>query len=66
LKSAAEIQPQAVRIILTGYADIDEVKQEVENGNVYTHIVKPWNDENLKNIVAQAAKYYETNKKRSI
>jgi CheY-like chemotaxis protein len=39
--------PDTVRIILSGYTEIDSITQAVNEGHVYKFILKPWEDEKL-------------------
>lgn len=59
LEIAAEVCPCACRIILTGYADAQILDEAVASGLVYKHVTKPWGNENIKSIVAEAVKHYE-------
>lgn len=43
--------PQIIRILLTGYADIDAIIASVNEGEVFRFVAKPWNAEKLRNIV---------------
>jgi response regulator RpfG family c-di-GMP phosphodiesterase len=47
LRQAARIQPQAVRILLTGYADLDTVVAAVNEGHIYRFLGKPISGTNL-------------------
>ncbi|TXZ76431.1 response regulator [Vibrio mimicus] len=58
LAKAREMQPQTVRLLLTGYADIQSTVRAVNTGGIHTYISKPWDNENLKLIVAKAAEFY--------
>jgi DNA-binding NtrC family response regulator len=48
LQEVKRLQPDSVRIILTGYADIEMAISAINQGNVFRFIEKPWNDEDLK------------------
>lgn len=48
LKKVKIVYPDTIRIMLTGYADIDAVMEAVNQGAVYKFITKPWNEEDLK------------------
>jgi len=50
-----EIQPEAVRILITGYTDVEAIIQAINDGQVYHYISKPWEPEDLKLIIKQAA-----------
>jgi DNA-binding NtrC family response regulator len=54
-----EKYPDIVRIVLTGFADIDAISESINKGHIYKIILKPWNDDNLKLEIKQAVEYYE-------
>ncbi len=58
LCQARAIQPQAVRFLLTGFSDLSSTIDAINNGGEQAYISKPWDNEALKNMVAQAAKSY--------
>jgi response regulator RpfG family c-di-GMP phosphodiesterase len=58
LQKAKEISPDSVRILLTGYADMQAAIDAINKGEVYKFITKPWDDEELKEIVSNAASRY--------
>lgn len=64
LKHTATIRPHMVRIILTGYADVDTLVEAINSGLVYKYVTKPWNNEELRLTVNRALEHYETNKAR--
>ncbi len=55
LARARAIQPHAVRLLFTGFADVQAVIQAVNQGGIFRYILKPWNIAELESIVAQAA-----------
>lgn len=46
--------PDAIRLLLTGYADIQSVIAAINDGHVFRYIAKPWNPEELATIVGEA------------
>jgi serine/threonine-protein kinase len=56
LKLVKEISPSTVRILLTGYADLNAVVESVNTGEIFRFIEKPWNNERLRNTIDIAAK----------
>ncbi|MCK5876613.1 MAG: response regulator [Candidatus Marithrix sp.] len=58
LKQVKEISPKTIRILLTGYADINAVVESVNTGEIFRFIEKPWNNERLKNTIEAAASIY--------
>ncbi len=51
---ARRVRPDAVRIILSGYAEIQALTDAINEGHIYKFIFKPWNDEDLKNTIRLA------------
>jgi len=46
--------PETIRILLTGYADLQSTIDAVNKGHIYNYCNKPWNDEELKLLVRNA------------
>ena len=53
-----EVAPETVRVILTGYADIEAAIKAINNGAVYRFLTKPWEDQDLKVAIRQAVDQY--------
>jgi response regulator RpfG family c-di-GMP phosphodiesterase len=62
LKRSADRRPHMVRILLTGYTDLEALVEAVNCGLVYMYVSKPWNNEDLKLRVSRAVEHYENNK----
>lgn len=60
LKRAAELRPQTVRIMLTGYSDAEALVEAVNSGVVYKYLTKPWVNEELLQTTKRALQHYET------
>ncbi len=58
LTIAKEVLPDALRILLTGYADISAVADAINRGGAYRYITKPWKDDELLQIISEAAQRY--------
>lgn len=58
LKRIKESWPETIRIMLTGYADVNSIMGAVKDGAVYKFITKPWNDEDLRLTVSLALQQY--------
>ena len=52
------INPMPIRILLTGYSDINVVIKGLNEGLMWKYVTKPWDPDDLKNIVIQGAKQY--------
>jgi YesN/AraC family two-component response regulator len=59
LKQVKASHPDILRIILTGYTDVDSISEAINEGHIYKFFLKPWNDQNLKLEIRQAFEQYE-------
>ena len=50
--------PDCIRIILTGFSDIDAVIQAINKGGVYRYITKPWDREEMKIMIDNGLETY--------
>jgi CheY-like chemotaxis protein len=57
--------PDTVRIILTGFTDIEDLVEAINAGQVYKYITKPWDPIELKAVVQRAVETYELLKQRT-
>jgi CheY-like chemotaxis protein len=57
--------PDTVRIILTGFTDVEDLVEAINAGQVYKYITKPWDPDELKIVVHRAAETYEVLKQRT-
>lgn len=64
LKRTADIRPHMVRIILTGYTDVETLVEAINSGLVYKYVTKPWDNEELRLTVNRALEHFETLKGR--
>ncbi|MEE8479725.1 MAG: response regulator [Desulfobacterales bacterium] len=51
--------PDLIRIILTGYTDVDTLIESINKGHVYKFFLKPWNDDDLKIEIRKALERYD-------
>jgi serine/threonine-protein kinase len=54
LRRSREVSPQSVRILLTGYSDLAAIVGSINEGEVYRFISKPWDNDQLQRVVAEA------------
>ncbi len=55
--------PDPVRILLTGYTDMETVIEAVNKGKIYQYVRKPYIAEELKKLIFDAFQTYETSQK---
>jgi diguanylate cyclase (GGDEF)-like protein/PAS domain S-box-containing protein len=54
-----ELHPDTVRIILSGYSELDTIIQAVNQGAIYKFLIKPWDDDQLREHIRDAFRYCE-------
>jgi len=59
LKESISLEPDAIRILLTGYTDVESVIDAINSGEIYRYITKPWDPIDLANTVDKAIERYE-------
>ncbi len=57
--------PDTMRIVLTGYTDINDLIDAINSGQVHKYITKPWEPDQLKSVVSEATQLYDLLKQRS-
>jgi response regulator RpfG family c-di-GMP phosphodiesterase len=62
LKQAMEIRPDAIRILLTGYADVETTVEAINSGAVRYYVAKPWDDDHLISRVRDSVEMYNIQK----
>lgn len=62
LVNILETHPDPIRILLTGYANLNAVIDAVNKGKIYHYLSKPWNEEELNNTILQAFEIYKNRK----
>lgn len=59
LAKSLKTHPDAIRILLTGYADIEVVIEAINSGRIYRYVNKPWDPVDLVNTVDKAVERFE-------
>ncbi|MBE9010540.1 SpoIIE family protein phosphatase [Pseudanabaenaceae cyanobacterium LEGE 13415] len=65
LSRTAERFPDTIRIVLTGYTDVEDLVDAINSGKVFKYITKPWKPQQLEVVVRQAAETYCILKQRT-
>jgi len=60
LSRVKKMYPDTVRIVLSGYTDLKSVTDAINEGAIYRFLTKPWDDEQLRQVVAQAFREFST------
>ncbi|MCW3122791.1 MAG: hupR1 2 [Flavipsychrobacter sp.] len=56
-----EQYPDPVRMLITGYTDVESVINAINKGHIFRYIKKPWTDVDIKSAIEEANKYYSAN-----
>ncbi|MBK7745997.1 MAG: HD domain-containing protein [Candidatus Obscuribacter sp.] len=59
LEESLKIRPDAIKILLTGYTDVQALIDAINAGHVYKYIPKPWDADELKLTVKRALEAFE-------
>ncbi|MEN6586862.1 MAG: EAL domain-containing protein [Sulfuricella sp.] len=54
-----ELYPDTVRIVLSGYTDLESITRLINAGAVYKFLTKPWEDDQLRENMHDAFRYHE-------
>ncbi|MDN3669923.1 response regulator [Echinicola jeungdonensis] len=54
LESIIPDYPDPIRILLTGYTDIQAVIDAINKGQVYHYLTKPWEEEYMRTVIKNA------------
>lgn len=58
-QSILDTHPEPIRILITGYTDINAVIDAINVGQVYKYLSKPWNEEEVKNTILKSFEVME-------
>jgi len=59
LRRSVAVRPEAVRVILTGYTDIDALVSAVNASQIYRYITKPWDADEMRLTLKRAIEVYD-------
>jgi DNA-binding NtrC family response regulator len=59
LQSIRAGHPQAIRMLFTGYADLDNIISAINQGHIFKFLKKPWQPRELEDAVREAAAEYD-------
>lgn len=65
LSLTATQYPEIIRIILTGYTDVEDLVEAINAGKVFKYVTKPWEENELRAVVQQAVDTHNVLKART-
>lgn len=57
-----KVNPDPIRILLTGYTDIEAIIDAINKGEIFRYIKKPWDEMELMTAIKNAHEIYQTRK----
>jgi len=59
LRQAKRLYPDTIRIVLSGYTELQSVTDAINEGAVYRFLTKPWVDAQLRSFIEEAFRHKE-------
>lgn len=59
LEASREYAPDAVKVILSAYSDIDDIMKAVNKGHIQNYLTKPWENERLKIVIQNGIESFQ-------
>ncbi|WP_051378831.1 EAL domain-containing protein [Derxia gummosa] len=59
LKRVKDLHPGTMRLVLSGYTDVQSITDAINEGAIYKFLTKPWNDEHLRAQIGEAFRRLE-------
>lgn len=56
--------PRTIRLLMTGYAELEDAVEAINRGHVYYYLLKPWRTEDLQTILRNAAEKFNLERSR--
>jgi signal transduction histidine kinase len=57
-----EVLPDPIRILLTGYTDVEDIIEAINKGHIFSYVKKPWDEYELHNTINNAYEMYQARK----
>ncbi len=61
-RNIADKYPEPIRIILTGYSDMDVLVKAINECGIYQYLTKPWSEKEMKYVLDKALEIYQLRK----
>lgn len=66
LEEVQKLNPEPMRILLTGYSDINAVIDAINKGQVYRYLSKPWQEDELRTTIESAHEVFRLRKENKV
>jgi diguanylate cyclase (GGDEF)-like protein len=64
LEWAKEHAPRTIRLLMTGYSELEDAVEAINRGHVYHYLLKPWRAPDVLQVVRNAADKFQLERKR--
>ena len=64
LREVVKVSPDTMRVLVTGYADMEAIKGAVNVGGIIQYISKPWDDNQMRSVVVDLVSRYNITMER--
>jgi two-component system response regulator HupR/HoxA len=65
LQRSMDVRPEATRIILTGYTDVDAIVRAINTSRIYRYVTKPWESEELRLTLKRAVEVFHLSRENT-
>jgi signal transduction histidine kinase len=65
LAQSRSIVPEAVRVVLTGYSDANDIVESINKGKAFSFLSKPWNNDDLRESIRIAFEHYDLSEEKA-
>jgi response regulator RpfG family c-di-GMP phosphodiesterase len=66
LSRVRDLYPETIRIILSGYTDLESIADAINRGSIYKFLTKPWEDDLLRENIREAFNHHDSFRNRAI
>lgn len=66
LQKSIPLSPDSIRLLLTGYTDIESVIAAINDGQIYRYLTKPWEPQDLIITIDKAYETYQLRDRKSV
>ncbi len=66
LSRVKDLYPDTLRLVLSGYSELNTLTDAINKGAIYRFLSKPWDDEKLKQEVQQAFRHYRETRQPTV
>ena len=64
LEQARALRPHVIRVLATGYADMEAVIMAVNSGAIYRYVTKPWDPPQLETTLKRGLEFFMVQRER--